>query len=71
MDMAVILTRILELCIGLLAIVNFKWQSRGGSKLSEKDWLAEVEKKEREIVKLKIEVKVWKKHYHDATSTHV
>lgn len=66
--MIIILTRVLEVLIGLLAIVNFRWQIRNKSKMSEQDWIHEVEKKEEEIGRLKEELFLWKKRHQEATN---
>lgn len=68
-DMITFFTRILEMMVGIIAIVNFRWQLRGNSRLNERQLLKEIEKQEREIARLKIEISVWKKHYHDATNS--
>lgn len=64
--MITFLTTLLELFVGLIAVNNFRTQTK--NRMSEKDWLEEVEKKEQEIAKLKLEVKIWKKHYETVTS---
>lgn len=66
--MITILTRVLEVLIGLLAIVNFRWQSKNKGKMSEQDWIYEVKKQEREIGRLKEELSLWKKRHQEATN---
>lgn len=51
----VILERLLEILIGVIAILNFRIRFFGGNGLSQKELLKRIEEQDRKIVKLQME----------------
>lgn len=66
-----ILERLLEILIGGITILTFKLKMGSGG-VSLKDMIKELEEKDREIERLKIEVHTWRiRHDHVTNKTHL
>lgn len=59
----VIIERVLEILIGVIAILNFRIRFFGNSGLSQKDLLKRIERQNREIERLRIEKRTLKTQY--------